>query len=193
MFFATRPSRQAIDRFIKDSQALPLSYKQIGLAQGSPVGYDIDETLVTIGRGDAAFERAKAALAAWRHYEFNWVEVSPAGASINPGSVVAVLVRHLGFWSLNGCRVLYGVGDRAVGPNFGFAYGTLTNHAEEGEEIFEVSLRPETHDVIYRIRAASRPRAALARVGYPIARVLQARFRKDSAQAMRRAVDQSGF
>jgi uncharacterized protein (UPF0548 family) len=193
MFFATRPSRQEIGRFIKDSQALPLSYKQVGLAQGSPVGYDIDETLVTIGRGDAAFERAKAALAAWRHYEFNWVEVSPPGASIDSGSVVAVLVRHLGFWSLNGCRVLYGVGDRAVGPNFGFAYGTLTNHAEEGEEIFEVSLRPETHDVIYRIRAASRPRAALARVGYPIARVLQARFRKDSAQAMRRAVDQSGF
>jgi uncharacterized protein (UPF0548 family) len=193
MFFATRPSSQAIDRFIKDSQGLPLSYTQVGLAQGSPAGYDLDETLVTIGHGEAAFERAKAALAAWRHYEFNWVEVSPPGASVDPGSVVAVLVRHLGFWSLNGCRVLYGVGDRAVGPSFGFAYGTLTNHAEEGEEIFEVSLRPETHDVIYRIRAASRPRAALARVGYPIARVLQARFRKDSAQAMRKAADESSF
>ncbi len=193
MFFAKRPSKQAIDRFIKDSQRLPLSYQQVGLAQGSPVGYDIDETLVTIGRGEAAFERAKAALAAWRHYEFNWVEVSPPGASIDPGSVVAVLVRHLGFWSLNGCRVLYTVGDRTAGPNFGFAYGTLVDHAEDGEEIFEVSLRPETHEVIYRIRAASRPRAILARLGYPIARVLQARFRKDSAQAMRKALDESGF
>ena len=192
MFFAKRPSRQAIDRFIKDSQGLPLSYREVGLAQGSPVGYDIDETLVTIGHGEAAFERAKAALAAWRHYEFNWVEVSPPGASIDPGSVVAVLVRHLGFWSLNGCRVVYAVGDRTPGPNFGFAYGTLINHAEDGEEIFEVSLRPETHEVIYRIRAASRPRAALARVGYPIARVLQARFRNDSAQAMRKAVGESG-
>ncbi len=203
MFFAKRPSRQAIDRFIKDSQGLPLSYEQVGLAQGAPVGYDIDETLVTIGRGDAAFERAKAALAAWKHYEFNWVEVSPPGASIDPGSVVAVLVRHLGFWSLNGCRVLYGVGDRTVGPNFGFAYGTLTdhaedgfaygtlvNHVEQGEEIFEVSLRPETHEVIYRIRAASRPRAVLARLGYPIARLLQARFRRDSGEAMQRAVDE---
>jgi uncharacterized protein (UPF0548 family) len=191
MFLATRPSRQAIERFIKESQGLPLSYDQAGLARSSPVDYDLDETLVTIGHGEVAFERAKAALAAWKHFDFNWVEVSPPGASIEPGSVVAVLVRHLGFWSLSGCRVLYGLGDRALGPTFGFAYGTLVNHVEQGEEIFEVFLRPGTLEVVYRIRAASRPRALLARVGYPIARILQARFRKDSGQAMRAAVDES--
>ena len=193
MFLATRPSRQAIERFIRDSQGLPLSYNQVGLAQGSSAAYDLDETSVTIGQGEAAFERAKAALAAWRHFDFNWVEVSPPAASIEPGSVVAVLVRHLGFWSLSGCRVVYALGDRALGPTFGFAYGTLVNHVEQGEEIFEVSLRPGTLEVVYRIRAASRPRAVLARLGYPIARVLQARFRKNSAQAMREAVDESGF
>ena len=31
---------------------------------------------------------------------------------------------------------------------FGFAYGTLTNHAESGEELFEVFLDPATGDVI---------------------------------------------
>jgi uncharacterized protein (UPF0548 family) len=65
----------------------------------------------------------------------------------------------------------------------------LSNHAERGEEIFEVFRGPETGEVGYRIRAASRPRAALARAGYPIVRVLQARFRRDSGEAMRKAVD----
>jgi uncharacterized protein (UPF0548 family) len=71
---------------------------------------------------------------------------------------------------------------------FGFAYGTLTNHAETGEEIFKVSLRPGTGEVSYVIRAASRPRALLARLGYPVTRSLQARFRRDSAAAIARAI-----
>jgi uncharacterized protein (UPF0548 family) len=188
MFLARRPSRQAIERFIETSKTLPLSYREVGMAEDSPAGYYLDEALVGIGWGPTDFERAKAALAAWTHFDLGWVELFPRSASIEPTSVVAVLVRHLGFWSLNGCRVLYGLGDRHAGPRFGFAYGTLANHAEQGEELFEVSLRPGSADVLYRIRAASKPRAPLARVGFPIARALQARFRRDSAEAMRRAV-----
>ena len=51
-----------------------------------------------------------------------------------------------------------------------------------------VTLDAATGDVSYRLRAASRPRALLARAGYPIARLLQARFRRDSAAAIARAV-----
>ena len=79
----------------------------------------------------------------WRHFALGWVEAFPASAGIAPGTVVAVLVRHLGFWSLNGCRVVYSIaGDDP--REAGFAYGTLTNHAESGEEIFKVSL-PSAH------------------------------------------------
>jgi uncharacterized protein (UPF0548 family) len=50
-----------------------------------------------------------------------------------------VLIRHLGFWSLNGCRVLYNVGGpSAEARRFGFSYGTLSTRAEGGEELFEV-------------------------------------------------------
>lgn len=100
---------------------------------------------------------------------------------------MAVLIRHFGFWSLNGCRVLYRVGCLDDNARFGFAYGTLTNHAEAGEELFEVFVDPQTDDVIYRIRATSWPRATLTRIGQPIVRVLQARFRHHSAEAMQRA------
>ncbi len=188
MFLAHRPSAREIEEFIQDSQSLPLSYPQVGLAKHSPSDFRIDEARATIGRGKPAFERAKLALREWRHFELGWVESLPKNASTEPGTTVAILVHHFGFWSLNGCRVVYQLGDRPDDTSFGFAYGTLTNHAEMGEEIFQVSISPESEEVSYRIRAASKPRAALARIGCPITRRLQARFRRESISAMRRAV-----
>ena len=188
MFLSHRPSPDAIARFLNDCRLLPLSYPQAGIAGSPPANYDVDETTVVIGSGEAGFERAKAALTSWKHFDVGWAGVHPARAPIEIGATVAVLVHHFGFWSLNGCRVLYFLGDRSHGTTFGFAYGTLVNHAEQGEEIFEVSLNPASQAVSYRIRAASRPRAALARIGYPAARMLQARFRQDSGEALRRAM-----
>ena len=187
MFLGHRPSPSEIQAFIVASRELPLSYEPVGLAGQDAAGFTLDAEEAIVGHGDAAFERAKVALSEWRHFELGWVEVFPASAGIAPGTVVAVLVRHLGFWSLNGCRVVYSIaGDDP--PEAGFGYGTLTNHAESGEEIFKVSLRPRTGEVTYGIRAASRPRALPARLGYPVTRSLQARFRRDSAAAMARAI-----
>jgi uncharacterized protein (UPF0548 family) len=87
--------------------------------------------------------------------------------------------------------VLYVVGDARGGSRFGFAYGTLTTHAESGEELFEVFLDPRTHDVMYRIRATSWAQAPLAYLGQPMVRLLQARFRRDSCAAMRRATSRT--
>ena len=191
MFLARRPSREVIDRFLRDSQELPLWYGPIGILRGEAAGYDLDEAIVAIGRGKSDFERARAALMAWKQFDIGWVETFPRHAPVAIGTVVAVLISHLGFWSLNGCRVLYHVGSPHDDARFGFAYGTLTNHAEAGEELFEVSRDPETDVVMYRIRATSSPRAALARIGQPIVRALQARFRRQSAEAMARATNNS--
>jgi uncharacterized protein (UPF0548 family) len=192
MFLARRPSQRKLEEFLDRSRYLLLSYDPIDIAKQSPEGFKVDLASAVIGHGREAFERARIALSEWKHFDLGWVELWPRGASIEPGTVVAVLVHHLGFWSLNGCRVVYGIGDMQRGTDFGFAYGTLTNHAEMGEEIFEVMLEPESESVIYRIRAVSKPRAALARVGYPITRVFQERFRRDSLIAMRRALRAGG-
>jgi uncharacterized protein (UPF0548 family) len=188
MFLAHRPSQHEIEEFMSQSERLPLSYDQVGLAKQSPHGFKLDQASAVIGHGAQAFDRAKIALGQWRHFNLGWVELWPRDAAIEPGTVVAVLVRHWGFWSLNGCRVVYSIGNMQTGASFGFAYGTLTNHAEMGEEIFELSFTPETGEVIYKIRAVSKPRAVLARIGYPITRVLQERFRRDSIGAMQRAL-----
>ena len=191
MFLIRQPSQHEITEFLEQARDLPLSYDPVGIARQSPQGFNTDLASAVIGHGREVFERAKIALAEWRHYELGWAELFPRGAAIEPGTVVAVLVHHQGFWSLNACRVVYSIGDRQTGSSFGFAYGTLTNHAEMGEEIFEVRLEPETEEVIYRIQAVSKPRAALARIGYPIARYFQERFRRDSISAPRRAI--AGF
>jgi uncharacterized protein (UPF0548 family) len=192
MFLARRPSRETIERFLVESQDLPLSYGPIGIVKPEAARQGIDEATVAIGRGHADFERARAALVAWKHFDLGWVETFPRQAPIAAGTVVAVQIRHFGFWSLNGCRVLYGIGEPTDAARFGFAYGTLTNHAESGEEIFEVFVDPQSNDVMYRIRAASWPQATLAHVAQPIVRAFQARFRRDSAAAMARATRVNG-
>jgi uncharacterized protein (UPF0548 family) len=189
MFFIRRPSREAIDRFVRDSQELPLSYGPIGIVNGETPCRDLDEAIVTIGRGRTDFDRARAALTAWKQVDIGWVETFPRYAPVEVGTVVAVLIQHLAFWSLNGCRVLYNVGGDG---RFGFAYGTLTNHAESGEELFDVFIDSESDEVRYRIRATSKPQAALARIGQPIVGALQARFRRDSAAVMKREIEADG-
>lgn len=187
MFLARRPSLDTINRFLHHSQDLPLSYGPIGIVSPSTVRNGIDELAVTIGHGQPDFARARAALIAWKQFDIGWVETFPPNAPVAVGTVVAVLIHHVGFWSLNGCRVVYLAGDAADDARFGFAYGALTNHAQAGEELFEVLIDPRTEDVRYRIRARSWPQTALARVGQPIVRALQARFRLHSAATMERA------
>src|SRR5262249_5496038 len=159
----------------------------IGIARIGTAGQRLDELAVPIGHGQADFERARAALLAWKQFDIGWVETFPRHAPVAVGTIVAVLIRHLGFWSLNGWRVLYNVGSPGDVARFGCAYGTLTNHAESGEELFEVFIDPQTDDVVYRIRAVSRPQATLARFGQPIVRALQERFRNHSVAAMKLA------
>jgi len=188
MFVANRPSSEELRAFVAKSADLPLSYSPVGIARQAPAGFSLDQAKVVLGRGEAVFLKAKAALLRWAHFELGWVELFPPGAPVATGTVVAMVVRHLGFWSVNGCKVVYGVEEVREVREFGFAYGTLTNHAETGEEIFKIVQDTDTGEVVYTIRAVSKPQSLFARCGYPVARALQARFRRDSTAAMLRAV-----
>lgn len=188
MFLARRPSQATIEGFIQDSGALQLSYEPAEVRRAPSTGWSVDVILAPIGIGRSDFERARTALRNWKQFDLGWVELFPARAPVEVGSVVAVLVRHIGFWSLNGCRVVAVTEDQGPHVRFCVAYGTLTNHAESGEERFEVSMGRDSGEVTFRIDAVSQPRAALAYLGYPLVRHLQARFREDSVEAMKRAM-----
>ena len=94
----------------------------------------------------------------------------------------------MGLWSLNASRIVYVVDDPGPIHRFGFAYGTLPDHIETGEERFLVEWDEASGDVWYDILAFSRPAYAVMRIGTPFIRRVQKRFGRESAAVMRRAV-----
>lgn len=184
-FHLRRPSPQAIDTFLAAARRQPLTYAPVGLSLQPSAQYWVDDANIVLGRGEEVFASARQVLEQWRQFDLGWVEVFPRNAPLVEGTVVAVLARHLGMYSLNACRIVM---TRDTPAEFSFAYGTLTEHAESGEEIFRVTIDATSGEVSYEIRAVSRAQALLARLGGPVARMFQARFRRDSLSAMRRAV-----
>lgn len=116
-----------------------------------------------------------------------WLELCWPDTPNEPGATVAVVVSHLGFWSMNACRIVYVIDEPGPPERYGFAYGTLPDHMERGEERFTVEFHTDDQSVWYDVYALSRP-SALARMAYPFARALQKRFARDSKAAMQKAV-----
>jgi uncharacterized protein (UPF0548 family) len=107
---------------------------------------------------------------------------------IRVGADVALLVRHFGFLSPNACRIVYLVDNDPGTKRFGFAYGTLEEHLENGEERFTVERNQASDKVCHDIVAFSRPRKMLARLGDPLSRFLQKQSAERSKAAMLRFV-----
>jgi uncharacterized protein (UPF0548 family) len=95
-----------------------------------------------------------------------------------------VLAHLPGFWSLNACRIVFVIDEEGEVRRYGFAYGTLPEHVERGQESFVIEWNNEDDSVWYDIFAYSRPNHFLAKMGYPITRLLQKRFARDSMKAM---------
>ncbi len=148
----------------------------------------MDHTRIKLGEGEEVFTRAKAALGRWEQFRLGWVEAWPPETPIRAGEVVAVVARRFGLWWLNACRVVYVVDEPGPVSRYGFAYGTLPDHAGSGEERFLVEWDRASGEVWYDILAFSRPHWLLTRLGYPYMRRLQKRFGRESAAAMVRAV-----
>ena len=120
----------------------------------------------------------------WATFDLGWVRVANPSAQIEPGASIAVEAHTLSLWTLNISRITEVVNQRDA---FGFIYGTTMLHVEEGEERFLIR-RDGRGAVLYELEAVSRPRATLARLGYPMTRFFQRRFATDSHERMARAV-----
>ncbi|MEK6301215.1 MAG: DUF1990 domain-containing protein [Acidobacteriota bacterium] len=189
MLLLTKPSKARIGLFIDTQSGFDFSDPNArdDLMQASR-GYTVDCNRIELGRGAQVFARAAAGLARWEMFKLGWLELLPAEAPIEKGTTVAVLVHHLGFWSLNACRIARVIDEDGMVQKYGFVYGTLPDHAEQGRERFTVEWNRDSDRVFYDIVACSRPNKLIAKLGYPFTRALQKRFARDSMQAMVRAV-----
>lgn len=186
MFMIQRPSPRIVDAFLSSQRTEGFSYLEVGRTSGIiPSGYNVDHNRAKLGRGAGVFSRAIACLRDWQMFRLGWVELFKPGTPIEVGATVAVMVNHFGFWSLNASRIVYVLREER---RFGFAYGTLKDHAERGEERFLIEWSTEDDAVWYDILAFSKPEQWQARFAWPLGRMLQKRFARDSMAAMKKAV-----
>jgi uncharacterized protein (UPF0548 family) len=185
-----RPDDEALRRFLEPQRDAALSYADVGAtASELPAGYDIDRNRVRVGAGVRDFHRAVQALLSWRMFDLGWVAAIPREPTIREGAPVAVVAHAYGLWFVNACRVVYTVDEKHNGVHrTGFAYGTLPEHVESGEERFLIEL-DAAGAVWYDILAFSKARHPLARLGYPLTRALQQRFARDSMNRMVHAIE----
>jgi uncharacterized protein (UPF0548 family) len=185
MFLVRRPNNDEIRVFLDEQKYKPFSYRDAGSVAFA--GYTIDRYRIKLGNGPVTFQKAVEAIQRWEMFNIGWVDLCWPDAAIETGSVVAVLAHHLGFWSLNACKIVRVIDEDRNPRRYGFVYGTLPDHAERGQEQFAIEWRDDD-SVWYDILAFSKPNALLAKVGYPITRLLQKRFSRDSMKAMLRVV-----
>jgi uncharacterized protein (UPF0548 family) len=188
VYFLRKPDDRKIRAFLSAQKDQPFSYAHVGASRGQPPsGYTVDHNRVRLGEGPEAFERAMEAVRAWKMFAMPWIQLSWPDTPIKEGEIVAVLVSFLGLWSLNAARIVYVIEESGPDKRFGFAYGTLPEHGERGEERFTVEFHAKDQSVWYDVCAFSRPNL-LARLGYPVARAMQRRFARDSKAAMQKTV-----
>ena len=178
------PNYESLDQFIKEEAAKGFTYPEVGATASNKKfkHYNNDYNYVMLGNGKEVWQKAKAALQNWQQFPLPWTKIYPDTTALKKGMVVAVLFRLFGIWWRNSAKIVYAFDEP---DRFGFAYGTLPGHIEMGEEVFWVE-RDEAGLVSYHIKAFSKPRFWLAKIGYPIARFYQRKFVKESKATMQK-------
>ena len=182
MFYLRPPSVDEVQAFVSQQRNSTFSYSEIGASAGQiPHGYTVDRNRILLGSGEATWKRAVKAVGEWQMFNIPWIRLFWPYSPIAVGVDVAILINHLGFCSLNASRIVYVVDEDGPVAKYGFAYGTLLEHAESGEERFTVEWNRSEDQVWYNIVAFSKPNKRLAKVGLPFART----SRKDLAKPQR--------
>lgn len=182
----TRPSSAELLSLAQAAAKDSLTYDTVGISAMTepPSGYRLDRWSVSLGKDEHDFDRAVEALRHWRVHEGAGLVVHACGPP-TVDSVVAMAAPLPIGWVEVVCRVVDVIDEP---DRFGFTYGTLSVHPEQGEESFTV-IRASDGNSEFRIVAVSRPRHVLARALPPVARRLQRAATNRYLAAMQSAID----
>jgi uncharacterized protein (UPF0548 family) len=131
-----------------------------------------------------ALSRARSALEDWQVHRGAGLVVEADGP-LTVGTNVAMGAPLPVGWIDVTCRIVAVVDEP---DRFGFAYGTLPNHPEVGEESFTVARQPAGGPVEFVVESVSRPAHPLARLAPPITERLQASATARYLDAMQQVV-----
>jgi uncharacterized protein (UPF0548 family) len=175
------PNEPVLAKWLSHRKTDAYSYPEQQATQQEvfPNGYDHDRNKCLLGKGEATFKKAKQAIDQWVMFPAPWTKIYP-NTPAQLDEEVVVLFHLFGVWWFNSSRIVYTIDE----PNrYGFAYGTLTQHVEKGEEVFLVE-KDEEGNVWYRLEAFSQPNRWYVKLAKPLARMHQRRFAKESKAAM---------
>jgi uncharacterized protein (UPF0548 family) len=183
-FSLRRPTDRALASLVASQADAAVTYAEVGATRGNlPPGYRHDRWTADLGRYQPdAFERAAEVIRTWGVQRGAGLHVYPGSPVRDAATFALVVPLPIGYVTAAG-RVVYLIEEPG---RSGFAYGTLPWHPERGEEAFVV-LRLDDR-IRFEISAFSRPRHPLARIGFPVTRLLQRRATSAYLDAMRRAL-----
>jgi len=186
MFILRRPANSEIRGFLANQKESGFSYDAVGLTRtgDAPDGFNVDHNRIRLGTGLQTFARGVDGIRHWKMFAMPQAQLCWPDTPIEAGSTVAIVFCHFGFWSINAARIVYVLEEHGEIEKFAFAYGTLFDHAESGEERFAVEWNRADDSVYYDLFAFSRPRHPLVRSTKPLARRLQKSFIAASKMAM---------
>lgn len=184
-----RPSDDRLARVLEKVRDTPLTYGEVGRTLGRaglPEGYHRVSEERSLGRGDDVWRAACEGVRTWTLHRGSGLRVAPADPPIAVGTEVVTDIAVAGpVHVVAACRIVEVVDEP---DRFGFAYGTLRTHPEQGEEAFVVQ---RDHDGVVRgiVTAFSRGNGRLMRLAAPIARRRQAAATLGYLDALQRHVD----
>jgi uncharacterized protein (UPF0548 family) len=183
---ARRPSHERLAAILDESSAAAPSYLAVGATRTGerPRGFRYDEYAVDLGKGVGVWEQAIEGLRRWAAHTGAGAQVFPVDARLAQGETLLVVLRAGPMHVVAPCRVIYVIDEPR---RFGFGYGTLPGHPEQGEEAFLVEA-DAGGDATFKVTALSRPAETLAKLGAPAARLIQRRVTNRYLAALRRYV-----
>jgi uncharacterized protein (UPF0548 family) len=162
-------------------RSAPFTYVPVDdQGQAAPSGFHTFTRTERLQRRD--FDGAANDLFSWQLHERSGLRVWASDVPLRRDSVALM---RLGAGRLGlriPCRVVYVVDEP---DRRGFAYGTLPGHPEAGQETFMLR-RLKDGGIELTISAFSRPASPLAKLGGPIARLVQDIMTKRYLQALDR-------
>lgn len=186
MRFVRPGSNQSMSQVLAVASSAAPTYpeRRASLGDVLPAGYHHLTTGVVLGSGSEIFGRAVEGLQTWQAHRLPGVSVFPVSASLAVGVTVIVTLGCRAGAIAAPCRIVEVVEDT---DRFGFAYGTLPGHPEQGEESFVVSIQSDD-SVRFDIRAFSRPGDPLTRLVGPLGRYFQSFTSNEYLRALRKFV-----
>ncbi len=175
---------------VKSLEQAEPTYREIGvtLAGKHPEGFHHDHYEVVLGTGPATFVRAVHGLKSWAAHTLPGMRVFPEDQEIRTGVTVVVTLGTPLMALAAPCRIVSVIDGQT---RWGFAYGTLPGHPEQGEEAFVITISPD-QTVVFEIEAFSRPAELLVRLSGPIGRGMQKGGTGGYLRALKRFVDAGG-